>query len=304
MSGLDTSARRDEVSVVIPTIGRATLARTLRSIAAQTHLPDQVVVAKNGDFELQADVMQILASLRSRGQQVVVLHNGPVDVQRGRNLGLAQVTGEFVTYLDDDDEFSPQRIERFRAQWTDEAAFLYTDETRVTPSGRISVFRRRETVNAHDIALENYVGNQVFTRSQRLREVGGYDEALSAAQDYDLWIRLIHRFGAARRSLGGEQLIHWSGDSISANRSKRSRGYLKVYFKHRRKVNLSKAERAWKIHYLRFHLGRPLWLRTYIQLMTGRLPVQTRVDATWFMYSRLRERWRRGSGFLGRSQAL
>jgi hypothetical protein len=243
-----------------------------------------------------------VASLQAQVPQVVVLDNGFVGVQRGRNLGLAQVTGAFVTYVDDDDEFSAQRIERFLHDWSAEAAFLYTDETRVTPSGRVSAFRRRDTVTPHDIVLENYVGNQVFTRSERLREVGGYDETLAAGQDYDLWIRLIHRFGAARRTVGGEQLIHWSGDSISANRAKRARGYLQVYFKHRRKAALTKAERAWKVHYLRFHLGRPLWLGTYVRLMTGRLPAQTRLDATWFMYSRLRDRLQRGSGLFRRFQ--
>lgn len=93
------------VSVVIPTIGRPSVADAIRSVLSQTYPRTEVIVVYDGpDGELSFDPpidprVKIVATGERRGE-------GPA-----RTLGTRMATGKYVALLDDDDTWTPRKLE-------------------------------------------------------------------------------------------------------------------------------------------------------------------------------------------------
>ena len=130
---MTTGVRR--ISVVIPTHnGAATLADTLESIRRQTTPPAEVIVVDDGSSDDSVKV----AEQHPLGPRVVRL-DGNHGVAFARNVGLREATSELIAFVDQDDLWMPERLERvdaafaehpdWRALVTDEAVFA-ADEDR------------------------------------------------------------------------------------------------------------------------------------------------------------------------------
>lgn len=100
------------ISVIIPTFNRATvLPRTVKLVLAQTYRPLQLILVNDGSRDHTADVMDTLK------RQVVEAGIEPTFVNKvnggcasARNEAFRHVRGEFFAFLDDDDEWLPQKI--------------------------------------------------------------------------------------------------------------------------------------------------------------------------------------------------
>lgn len=97
------------ISVVIPTRGRPdSLAKALASVVGQTMPPAEIVVVADGPEE------DTVAMLRDSG--IAGLRTIEIDVPGGasaaRNAGVLAATGEWIAFLDDDDEWLPRKLER------------------------------------------------------------------------------------------------------------------------------------------------------------------------------------------------
>ena len=97
------------VSVVIPTAGRPRLiGRAVASVLAQT-LPDlELIVVVDGP---DPDTVAALATIHDERLRVLQNHS-PAGAGAARNLGAAQARGDWLAFLDDDDEFLPEKLER------------------------------------------------------------------------------------------------------------------------------------------------------------------------------------------------
>ncbi|HKI75440.1 MAG TPA: hypothetical protein VJ998_12375, partial [Pseudomonadales bacterium] len=89
----------------------------------------------------------------------------------------------------------PNRLECFVEAWsTDNAdgryAALFTAQRYGDRQSRMV-----PVIDYDDLLSGNYIGNQVFTLTARLKDIGGFDEALPAMQDYETWLRLTKRYG-------------------------------------------------------------------------------------------------------------
>jgi GT2 family glycosyltransferase len=117
-SDMSTSARRPDpgspdpasavrVSVVVPLYNKAdSILRTLRSVAAQTVEDFEVIVVDDGSTDGGGEIVRAFADPRVR---LLRQPNGGPGV--ARNAGLALARGEFVSFLDADDEWLPTFLE-------------------------------------------------------------------------------------------------------------------------------------------------------------------------------------------------
>lgn len=97
------------VSVIIPTFNRADLVvRAVESVLAQTHANVEAVVVDDGSTDGTCDAMQRLCKEDAR---VVYCKN---KLEKGcggaRNTGIAESSGEYIAFLDDDDEYLPEKV--------------------------------------------------------------------------------------------------------------------------------------------------------------------------------------------------
>lgn len=188
------------VSVIIPSFNRAAyLRQAVNSVLEQTYSRWELIVADDGSTDGTADY---LAALDDRRVRVVRREHcgNPAAV---RNAGIAVARGEYVAFLDSDDAWLPEKlaaqVARFRA--CPECGWGYTGFSRMDAEGRPlanpahwrwvpydgSVFERI-------VRLEAIVATPtVMVRRRLLVDVGGFDEAIVHAEDYELWTRLALR---------------------------------------------------------------------------------------------------------------
>jgi glycosyltransferase involved in cell wall biosynthesis len=121
-----------DVSVVIPTRNRPHLiARALRSVFAQTFGNFEVIVVIDGPDEATERALQAETDPRLH----VVVNHTSLTAAGARNVGVARASGNWIAFLDDDDEWLPQKLERQLAIARSDRAVLVTCRSRViTPT--------------------------------------------------------------------------------------------------------------------------------------------------------------------------
>ena len=223
------------ITIYIPTRDRLPLLlRAVASCLAQTEPDFELIIVDDASpAPVQAQI-KALGALDPRIK--VILQPTQAGACAARNAAIAMACGEFITGLDDDDEFMPTRLETFLTAWRSERqyAFLCTGCYMQLPKGkRVKAFSGYREISLADLLSANVAGNQVFTRTEYLRAIGGFDEAQPSCQDYDTWVRLTERFGKALRLAVLTQTVYQDHQvkRISAS-PQRLAGYQRFFAKH------------------------------------------------------------------------
>jgi glycosyltransferase involved in cell wall biosynthesis len=192
-----------QVSIYLPTRNRAaSLQRAVESVLAQSHADFELIVVDDGSSD---GTRELLEAVQRRDARVRVIHH---DASRGapvaRNAAIAASRGEWITGLDDDDEFLPRRLElllahaRLLGDAGERYSAIFTQAIERTGPGQQQHSDKRGPVHFEDLFVSNVIGNQVFARRSMFEAIGGFDTTLPAWQDLDLLLRLTRRFGPAR----------------------------------------------------------------------------------------------------------
>ena len=194
-------------AVVIPAYeAAATIGDAIESLRAQTVHPAQIVVCDDGSKD---DLEGALAPYRDFVTLIEGEHRG---VAAARNDLLRAASAEFVVPLDADDVYAPTRLQRLGelAAAQPRLDLLSTDAVFVSegrPNGRFN----DKTPFAFDDQAEAILDRCFLIcpamRRERLVEIGGYDERLRTAEDWDVCIRLILSGSAA--GLVAEPLLEY-----------------------------------------------------------------------------------------------
>lgn len=225
---------RPLVSIYIPTKNRfAMLQRAVNSCLNQSYPSFEIIVVDDGS---EAEVQQQLQQFALQIPQLkLLLNSNSVGASAARNKAIAVAQGEFITGLDDDDEFMPERLSEFVMNWTGEDSFLSSGYQFCAGPGRLlRSGRKAQSITLSKLLMVNLVGNQVFTKTSYLRDIGGFDAALVACQDYDVWIRLTQKFGSGRRLANFSYIVHQEHElERISNPQRRLAGHQQLIEKHR-----------------------------------------------------------------------
>jgi glycosyltransferase involved in cell wall biosynthesis len=182
------------VSVVIPTFERADLVmRAVASVRSQTATVEEILVVDDGSTDGTAE------RLAAHYPDVHVERQANRGVSAARNRGTALARGDWVAFLDSDDEWLPTKIERQLAALAAEPAhrWVHCDEIWVRRGRRVNPRRKHGKTGGaifeSCLPLCVVSPSAVLIERRWLVEQGGFDEALPACEDYDLWLRLAAR---------------------------------------------------------------------------------------------------------------
>ena len=183
------------ISVIVPTHNREhLLPRALNSIAAQTQKPLEVIVVDDGSTDNTID------TLRHGFPDVVLFEESQRGVSAARNRGIQASRGDWIAFLDSDDEWLPEKLAHQNAALasTPTALLCHTDEvwirngTRVNPMKKHA--KRGGDIFKDCLPLCCMSPSSVVVHRNVLEDVGCFDEALPACEDYDLWLRITSRY--------------------------------------------------------------------------------------------------------------
>lgn len=239
--------------MIIPTKDRPELLkRAIDSVLMQSWPSLEVVVVDDGSG---SETAQVLEKIREKGVPLRFVRNR---VSKGaaasRNIALEMAKGEYVSGLDDDDVWYPNRLERlFEALAEGYSAAAAWDL--FMRNGRMQVWKKPPEIGYEDLLWYNRIGNQVLVRRSRLQELGGYDEDLPSAQDYDLWLRLTRRFGPIRIVQEALQTVFEERNRRRITTgAKQAEGYYRCYLKH--KTEMSASQRRYQLYRIRLAAGK------------------------------------------------
>ena len=191
-----------DVSVIVAAYQAAgTVARTLRSIAAQTLKPREAVVVDDGSTDGTAEAAEAEAPRMNGIRLRVFRTNGNRGAGAARNRAIAESTEPWLAFLDADDEWLPEKLKRTMSHlegtdlilaahdyWTGEGKAARHHECerrfRESPDPFVGLYRK------------GYIPScSVVARRDAVIAAGGFDPELRNAQDFDLWLAMLKKPG-------------------------------------------------------------------------------------------------------------
>ena len=195
-SGAMTEMSRPVFSVIIPTCNRRGLLKTaVDSVLAQSCREFELIVVDDGSGDGTA---RMLAGYRD--PRLVVLRQENRGVAVARNRGLKEARGEWIAFLDSDDRWVPEKLERVRREikeapdirifhteekWYRRGVLLNPKKKHAKPDG---------DVYGRALALCCLSMSTAVLHREVFESVGVFDEDFSVCEDYDFWLRATHRY--------------------------------------------------------------------------------------------------------------
>ncbi|HIP11459.1 MAG TPA: glycosyltransferase [Arcobacter sp.] len=234
--------KNEFVSIIIPTHNREDLLpRAVESVLTQTYKNIEIIIVDDGSKDNTEELVQ---NYMNKHENIkYIKHEKALGGNAARNSGIRAASGEFVAGLDDDDEFTPDRIEKLMNNYSDEYSMITSRSLKVTKTNQRKT-RFKAEIDLNDILYSNIIGNQVLVKKSVIMEAGLYDEQLLRSQDYDMWVRIIEKFGKAKMMRDVTQIIHYEHDNHSPNyRWNSFKGGFAFYKKHKYLFNRGQRKR-------------------------------------------------------------
>ena len=185
-----------DVSVIIPTYNRsAMVSEAVASVLAQRDASFELIIVDDGSIDRTGEQICRLTAKSNHPVRLVTIDNrGPA---AARNAGSALAAAPLLAFLDSDDLWQPYKLKRQLAlmRQNPECAISQTDEIWLRNGQRVNPgLRHRKPRGDYFIdSLRTCLISPSATmmRTCLFHSLGGFDEDLRAAEDYDLWLRLL-----------------------------------------------------------------------------------------------------------------
>ena len=218
------------ISIYMPTWNRQQLAiRAIKSVLRQDYSNWEMIIVDDCSTSWE-QLQQYVTALND--PRITYIHN---DINSGacavRNQAIMLAQGEYITGIDDDDEWTPNRL---------------------------SVF----------LAHKQQLVTQVFTWAWRFKECL-FDTELKAAQDYDIFLRMVVEYGEPWKVEEATQILHINhGEMQITSSPKKFSGYFHFYRKHKDKFD--RASKKYQLFTLYQIRNKRMTWRTLLTLLSVR----------------------------------
>lgn len=216
-----TEGHDNKISAVIPTYNRShTITGAIKSIQDQSYQVDEIIIVDDASTD---DTRQTIRSIDDDRIRYFCLEQNK-GAAGARNYGVSQARHGLIAFLDSDDTWHSDKIEKQIKLYQDDTSLrlIYTAYERIYDSSRqiypdLSGNTQLDGDMLSQILYENTVGTPTILIEKSLfEEIGGFDEGLRSLEDWDLVIR------AAKRTRFGfvpEALVDalYMNDGVTAN---------------------------------------------------------------------------------------
>jgi glycosyltransferase involved in cell wall biosynthesis len=186
-------------SVIIPAYNAAAyVEQAIRSALDQRGVSVEVIVIDDGSTDTTP---QVLAGFGDAIRVVQQQRGGPY---RARNLGAKLARGQWLAFLDADDEWLPDKLARQLARVDEQTGLVYSDVLNFGDCDRVKE-RLSDSVPLQEgdvfepLLLGNFIAlSSVVMRRDWFERLGGFSESQQGVQDWDLWLRYAGEGGRVK----------------------------------------------------------------------------------------------------------
>lgn len=192
-----------KVSVIIPTYNRARLiAETINSVLKQDYRDFEIIVADDGSTDNTKEILSPFQEKKFVKFLRLPHFGNPAKV---RNLAVQQSSGEYLAFLDSDDLWLPNKLSKQMRifQKNPQLGLIYGDceffgDSKLKGKKIHSLTKPKRGSVYQDLFFnsnENYIpAPTVIITKKAWQKTGGFNENLTANDDYDMWLRIAKLF--------------------------------------------------------------------------------------------------------------
>lgn len=183
-------------SVIIPTFNRYSFLRiALDSVLEQTYRDFEVIIIDDGSTD---NTSELVSSYND--QRIRYFHQENHGVSSARNKGLSIATGDFIAFLDSDDHWKKEKLqkaEKYIRSFPDTGIF-HTEEIWYRHGKLLKQLKKHQKpsgcVYTSALPICCISISTAIIRKDIFDSIGTFDETLEACEDYDFWLRATHKY--------------------------------------------------------------------------------------------------------------
>ena len=186
-----------KISVIIPTFNRADLIkRSLGSVLGQTFEDFEVLVVDDGSTD---ETYQAIKGFLS-DKRVRYIYQGNHGVSVARNLGVFLSSYEWISFLDSDDEWLPNKLEEQvnYINHNSDIEFVHTEENWIRNSKKVTQPKQYKKLGgdifSHCLSLCAISPSTSLMTKRLFKEVGGFSDEYTVCEDFDLWLKITSKY--------------------------------------------------------------------------------------------------------------
>ena len=184
------------VSVVVPTFNRVDFVlKAIKSVSNQTFQPLEIILVDNNSED------NTLEMVAKHFKTVKIIFQKKQGVSASRNFGIREASGNWVAFLDSDDQWHKRKLEEQVKSITKDTLFSelsHTDEiwyrNKVFLNQREIHKKRGGFIFEHCLPLCCISPSSVLVKKKVFDDIGFFDESLDVCEDYDFWLRYCCKY--------------------------------------------------------------------------------------------------------------
>ena len=184
-----------DISIVIPTYNRCKLLkRAINSVLEQTINVREIIIVDNGSTDNTYEMIS------SSFPEITYIYENRKGVSIARNVGIKNCDSTWIAFLDSDDAWEPQKLEKqlfFSNNNTKKYRVIHTNEIWYKNNKFQNQLKKHEKsggdIFQKSLQLCCISPSSAFIKKEVFDDYGFFDESLEVCEDYDMWIRITSK---------------------------------------------------------------------------------------------------------------
>lgn len=251
------------VSVIIPTYKRPRmLGRAIDSVLNQTYDNIEIIIVDDNDEDnkYRIETQKFMNQYSDISNIVYMKHKKNKNGAAARNTGIRNANGKYIAFLDDDDEFSPRKIElqlNKIINSSEKYDAVYCGYSYYKNNKKIkTIYERKEGDLQLDLLLMNIslsAGSTLLIKKEILNKLNGFDESFYRHQDWEFLVRFFrdYKIGFVNEKLVSLYIDDNSNKIDSLKLYKLKKQYLSKFEKDIEKYEQKTIDKIYYKHYLK-----------------------------------------------------